>query len=158
MQAYLVGLLLLWLSSAFYGAWPAWLRISDQAPELVLASVACLGLIRGAAAGCAAGLVGAVLIAGAGHVPLGGLSIGLMLVGAGAGMLRGSLFSERMFVAVLCATLGVAVADLVRLIVTPPPGFVVWLRDTGAAMLLTAIFTPGIFAFARLARERDLTL
>lgn len=155
MRPFIVAFVLLWLGSAFYGAWPPWLRIAGQAPDFVLATVACLGLYRGAVAGCGAGLAGALFIAGAGHVPMGGLSLGLMLVGTGAGLLRGSLFSERIFVAVVCAILGVAVAGLIRLVVIPPPGLMVWLRDTAATMLLTGIATPPIFALARLAREQD---
>lgn len=155
MQAYLISLLLLWVSVALQGAWPVWLRIGEQGPQLVVAVIVCIGLVRGAVQGCLAGLVGAVLVAGAGHIPLGGLFAGYMLVGALAGFLRGSLFAERAMVAVLMAAVGVILSEFVRLIFQPPPEFFVWLRATLHASLFTAVFAPVTLWAAKFARPPE---
>ena len=94
MLGYLGGFALLLVCVALQGAWPPWLRICGQPPNMVVAAVACIGLVKGARDGCLAGLVSAVLVAGAEQTPLGGLCVGFMVVGAGAGLLRGSLFAE----------------------------------------------------------------
>lgn len=157
MQAHLITLLLLWVSVALQGAWPVWLRIGGQGPQLVVAVIVCIGLVRGAVHGCLAGLVGAVLLAGAGHIPLGGLFAGFMLVGALAGFLRGSVFAERATVAVLMAAVGVLLSELVRLIFQPPPEFLVWLRATMCAALFTALLAPAVLWAVKLARPAEPT-
>lgn len=157
MRTYLGGFALLVACTALQGAWPMWLRIGGQPPGLVVSAVACIGLVTGAVHGCLAGLVGAILLAGATHVPVGGPFVALMLIGAGAGLLRGTLFAERLLVAVLIATLGAIAAGFVRLVFLPPPEFLVWLRGTFASALLTIIATPPVFWLARLTRAGEPT-
>lgn len=158
MQAYLITLLLLWISTALQGAWPVWLRIGGQGPQLVVAVIVCIGLVRGAVHGCLAGLLGAVFLAGAGHVPLGGLFAGLMLVGSLAGFLRGTVFVERATVAMLMAAVGVIISELVRLVFQPPPEFLVWLRVTLYAALFTAVLAPAVLWAAKLTRPAEPTI
>lgn len=155
MQSYLFLTLLLWVSAALQTSWPFWLRIAGQPPNLLIAVVACTGLLRGAVDGCLAGLIAAVLLAGAAHVPLGGLSAGFILVGAGAGLLRGTLFGERASVAIFVSVAGVVVSELVRMVFLPPLEFLVWFRALGAAMLLTALVSPLVFWAARGTRRRE---
>jgi hypothetical protein len=155
MQGYLLIAVLLWVSTALETAWPLWLRAAYQPPHLVVAVVACTGLLRGAVDGCFAGLLGAVLLAGAGHIPLGGLSAGLILVGAGAGMLRGTLFAERATVAILVSVAGLVVSEVVRMIFLPPLEFAVWLRALGASVVLTALISPLAFWSVLLTRRRE---
>lgn len=155
MQSYLFLTLLLWVSAALQTSWPLWLRVAGQPPNLLVAVVACTGLLRGATDGCLAGLLAAVLLAGAAHVPLGGLSAGLILVGTGAGLLRGTLFGERASVAVFVSVAGLVVSEVVRMVFLPPLEFLVWLRALGAGMVLTAIVSPGVFWAVRGTRRRE---
>ena len=143
---------------ALQGAWPPWLRICGQPPNMVVAAVACIGLVKGARDGCLAGLVSAVLVAGAEQAPLGGLCVGFMVVGAGAGLLRGSLFAERLVVAVLVAFAGVVVSSVLRAIFMPPPEFFVWTKGVASSCLLTVVMTPPVFWMLRLARERQAAI
>lgn len=155
MQSYLTGFALLWVSVALQGAWPFWLRVGGQPPNLVVAAVACLGLVRGPTEGCLAGLVAAVLVAGAAHAPIGGLLVAFMAVGALAGLLRGSLFAERVPVAMLVAVIAVVIASFLQMVFVPPPGFVVWLSGTVVSALYTVLVVPPIYWLARLTRPRD---
>ncbi len=154
-MAYLAITVLLCLSTALQGSWPFWLQVGGQPPNLLVAAVACIGLVRGAVDGCLAGLIAGVLLAGAGHLPLGGLLLGLMVVGAGAGFLRGSLFAERVSVAILIAAAGVVISEFLRMICTPPPEFLVWVRSTLASAVFTALAAPAVFWLSRLTRPKE---
>ncbi|MEN6345844.1 MAG: hypothetical protein ABFE16_11125 [Armatimonadia bacterium] len=155
MQPYVIGILLIWVSTALQAAWPVWLRIGGQAPNVLVAVVACIGLVRGAYDGCLAGLVAALLLGGTCHLPYGGLFVGFMLVGAGAGTLRGSLFAERTLIAVLIATCGALVFGLVRMVFAPPLEFVPAVGGIFASALLTAILAPVVFWLTCLTRRRE---
>ena len=155
MQPYLVSILVLILSAALQGAWPAWLRIGGQAPELVVAAVACIGLSRGAFEGCLAGLIAAVLYGASAHTPLGGLFAAYMVVGACAGFLRGSLLADRTEVALGAAAVSVLLAGLIRLVFMPPEVFLLWLKGILQAALFTVIITPPIFWITRLMHRRE---
>ena len=155
MRFYLLALAIILLCVCFQDAWPYWLRLAGQSPALVVAVIACLGLLRGAADGCLAGLVGALLLAGSGHVALGGLSLSYMALGASAGLLRGTLFAERLLVAVLIAAVGVIATNILQMLFVPPREFVVWLGDTLASAAFTALVTPLLFWLARLTKPPE---
>lgn len=155
MYAYILTFLILVLTTALQGAWPTWLRIAAQPPDLIVAAVVCIGLRRGATEGCLAGLVAAVLYGAAAHVWMGGLVVAFMLIGAGAGSLRGTLLSERVEVAILAAAIAVIVAAFVRMVFVPPGAFLVWLKGTGAAAFYTALAAPAIFWITGLVEPRE---
>jgi len=155
MQSALIGFLLLLVSTALQSAWPPWLCIGGQPPNLLLAAVVCVGLVRGALDGGLAGLVAAVLLGGSTHTPLGGLFAGYMVVGTVAGLLRGSVFAERMLVAVLISFVGVLVFETLRMIFVPPNELSVALRAMFWSALFTALAAPLMFAVARLIRVRE---
>ena len=158
MRSYIIGFVLLLGCASLEDAWPFWLRIGGGPPFLVVAAVACIGLVRGAVDGCLAGLVGALLLGGATHTPLGGLFLGFMAVGTLAGLLRGTLFAERLPVAVLIAALGVTVASIVRMIFVPPPEFLPWTKATLGAVVLTAHAAPLVFWLARFTKPPETAL
>ena len=155
MQGHFITILLLLVSVALQGAWPVWLRIGGQPPNLLVAVVTCTGLLRGAADGCLAGLIAAVLLGASARIPLGGLFVGFMLVGAAAGFLRGSLFAERLQVAILMAALGVVGWEFVRMVFVPPPEFVIWLGGTISSALFTALAVPVVFWATKFARPKE---
>lgn len=155
MQPYLISILLLIFSAALQGAWPAWLRIGGQAPELVVAAVACIGLSRGAFEGCLAGLIAAVLQGASAHTPLGGLFASFMVVGACTGFLRGSLLSERTEVALGASAGAVLLAGFIRLVFMPPEVFLLWLKGVFQAAIFTVIITPPVFWITRLMHRRE---
>lgn len=155
MQSALIGFIILLLSTALQSAWPTWLRIGEQPPNLLLAAVMCIGLVRGAFDGSLAGLVAALLLGGSSHTPVGGLFAGYMVVGAIAGLLRGSIFAERVLVAMLISCVGVLVFETLRMFFMPPYELAVTLRAMFWSALFTALSAPVMFWAARLIRSRE---
>ncbi len=155
MQRYILSFVLLVFSAALQGAWPPWLRLCGQPPDLVLATVVCIGLSRGATEGCLAGLIAATLWAGVSHTPIGGLCVGFMVVGACAGFLRGTLLADRVEVALAVSAIAVVVSGFLRMIFVPPAVFLVWFQGLMSAALLTAIAAPLVLWLTRLTRISD---
>lgn len=155
MQSALIGFILLLVSTALQSAWPPWLCIGGQPPNLLLAAVVCIGLVRGAFDGGLAGLGAALLLGGSSHAPLGGLFAGYMAVGTIAGLLRGSIFAERVLVAMLISFVGVLVFETLRMIFVPPYELAVTLRAMFSSALFTALAAPVMFGAARLIRARE---
>ena len=155
MLSYLLSIFFLWVGTAIQFTWPVWLRVFDQPPHLLLALVACTGLVRGAVDGCLAGLVAGVLLAGAAQLPMGGLLLGFMVVGAGAGLLRGTLFSERVMVAILVSSVGVVIWEILRVILQPPAVWATWFSGMLGSIILTALVAPLAFWLMRLTKPRE---
>lgn len=134
---------------AWQYTWPAWLRIGGQAPDLAVALVISAGLTRGVVEGCWTGLGAGLLVGSLGALPLGGLFVSHIGLGALTGLLRGRIFSDRIIVAMLVTFMGVFVANFIELIFYPPPALVAWLTGTVVQALLSAVAAAPLFAVVR---------
>ena len=116
MWAYLVEFVAAVLLVAWQYAWPAWLRLGGQGPDLAGALLISVGLTRGVVEGCWTGLAAGLLVGSLGPLPLGGLFVSHIGLGGLAGLLRGRIFSDRIIVAILVTFVAVFVANLIELI------------------------------------------
>jgi cell shape-determining protein MreD len=150
---HVLSLLLLLLLAAAQSTWPTWLRLSGQAPELVLAAVISLGLACGGATGLTAGFIGAFLWASLADMPMGNLFISYMGLGFVAGTMRGRMFSDRVSLAAILVAASVIVAALIKLILAPPPSPESWLAVVFARAVFSALATIPIYPLVRLLSQ-----
>ncbi len=130
MPAYIVTVFFMMLCVAAGTAWPPWLRVWGQAPDLALVAVMSIGLTRGANLALWAGFFGALFTAGATPAPMPGLFVTHMGIGVVFGSLRGRLFSDRLILAMLLTVIGVFAAGVFMLLLWPPESFEHWSRLT----------------------------
>ncbi len=149
MWVYLVEIVVAVVLVAWQYAWPAWLRLGGQGPDLAVALIISVGLTRGVVEGCGTGLAGGLLVGSLGHLPLGGLFVSHMGLGSLAGLLRGRIFSDRIIVAVLVTFAAVIIANFVELIFYPPPALGAWLTGTISQAFLSGIAAAPLFAAIR---------
>jgi rod shape-determining protein MreD len=142
------GLLLVCVSAQF--AWPGWLKLYGQAPDLTLAAVISLGLTAGAPAGAVAGFLGAYLWGSVAALPMGNLFISHMGLGFLAGAMRGRMFSDRLSLAMILIGAGVIVAAIVNLLLAPPPTPQSWITVVLARAFYGALATVAIYPLVRL--------
>ena len=142
------GLALVVLSVAQTSVAPR-LAVRGVEPELALVLTACIGLARGPAAGCAAGLVSALIVGSLEGHGLSGLLLRDMLVGTACGAFRGQLFAERLSVGVALALAAVFAAEAVAGVFGHRGGFAMWLSTTSIKAAYSGIAAIPIYAFAR---------
>jgi cell shape-determining protein MreD len=131
-------------------AWPGWLKLHGQAPDLTLAAVISLGLTAGAPAGALAGFLGAFLWASVAALPMGNLFIAHMGLGFLAGAMRGRMFSDRLSLAMILIGAGVIVAAIVNLLLAPPPTPQSWISVVLARAFYGAVAAMAIYPLVRL--------
>ena len=149
MRAHIFNAVVLIVCAGLQLAWPEWLRIHEQAPDLTLAAILSIGLTTGLAEGLTAGFIGAYLWGAASDSPLGNLFLTHMSLGLLAGSLRGRVFADRISVAVGLVIAGVAVASLVRLVLWPPPSPQRWITLVLSQSLYSGLLTPPVYLLAR---------
>lgn len=154
MWAYLVESVVAIIFVAWQSAWPAWLRPGGQTPDLAVALVISVGLTRGVTEGSWTGLSAALLVGSLLHLPLGGLFVSHMGLGAVAGLLRGRIFSDRIVVATLVTFVAVIVANFIELVFYPPPAFLPWLIGTTAQAVFSGLAAAPLFAAVRATASR----
>ncbi len=154
MWVYLIEFLAAIIFVAWQGAWPAWLRLGGQGPDLAVALVISVGLTRGVTEGCWTGLGAGLLVGSLEHLPLGGLFVSHIGLGAVSGLLRGRIFSDRIVVAILLTFVAVIVAYFVELVFYPPSAFWPWLIGTTGQALLSSLAAAPLFAAVRAAVSR----
>ena len=142
------ALLLVCVSAQF--AWPGWLKLYGQAPDLTLAAVISLGLTTGGSFGAVAGFLGAFLWASVAALPMGNLFISHMGLGFLAGAMRGRMFSDRLSLAMILIAAGVVVAAIVNLLLAPPPNPQAWVSTVLARAVYAALATMVIYPLVRL--------
>jgi hypothetical protein len=147
---------------AWQSAWPRWACLLGARPDLSIALVICVGMLRGPVAGAwtglALGLLGSSLDAAAagtgGGAPMGGLMLSHIGAGYIAGLLRAGMLADRPPVAGLVALVAVPVTRLVEMVFVPPAAFGPWLVVTLVQAPYTALATiPIYFALRPLLRE-----
>jgi hypothetical protein len=142
-----VGLLIC-VSAQF--AWPGWLKIHGQAPDLTLVAIISVGLVAGAPAATVAGFIGAFLWGSVAAVPMGNLFISHMGLGFLAGAMRGRMFSDRLSLAMILVAAGVIVASIVNLVLAPPANPEFWVGAVFSRAIYAAIVTVGVYPLMRL--------
>ncbi|MFQ6097206.1 MAG: hypothetical protein ACE5O2_05705 [Armatimonadota bacterium] len=128
--------------------------IRGAEPELALALVACIGLARGPAAGCAAGLLSALVVGSLEGQGLGGLLLRDMAAGVACGAFRRQFFAERLTVAVGLALLVVFIGEGLARAFSDGMGFPAWLSATSISAVYSAAFAIPIYALVRWVSRR----
>ena len=142
---------------ALQSAWPMWLGLSGCFPDLVLALTLVTGLARGPQEGFTVGFLGAFLLGSSQGLPFAPLFIKLMAVGFAAGLLRGRLVSDRALVAMLLTFAATIAVRLVTLILAPPLGPGMWLKETIIQAPYTALLAAPMFSAVNIL-NRDYPL
>lgn len=143
------------LAAALQRAWPQSLRLGATGPDLVLVLVACIGITRGAVAGCASGLLGGFLAAaGAGETAYGSLIASHMAVGFLAGQARGRLFVDHVIAAPVVALLASVLAAFIQFVGSPPSQFAPWLAESAIGALYNVLISPMSYVYARAVNLR----
>jgi hypothetical protein len=146
---YLVQFGLVIILVAWQHAWPAWLRLWDQPPDLAVILLVAVGLSRGPVEGCWSGLNAGLLMGALGSRPLGGLFVSHMGAGALLGLFGGRVFPDRVVVAMLVTAVAVVTTNLVEMLFLPPASFVPWLAETFAQAALSGLVAAPLFALLR---------
>lgn len=140
--------------AALQRAWPQALRVGNVGPDLVLVTVACIGITRGRVAGYAAGVLGGFLVGALGEGSFAAVMVGLMLVGFLAGQARGRVFADHILVAPVVALMATVIASVIYLIVSPPSHLLPWVGEVGRLMLYNAVVSPVAYVWARALARR----
>ena len=136
----------MFLCVALQTAWPPWLTLGGQRPELVLVLTLAAGLARGPQEGLVAGFIGALFLGSAQSLPLAPLFVELMAAGFVSGLLRGRLVSDRSIVAILLTFVTVTVIAVVTLVLAPPEVPGMWLKATLLVGAYSAALAAPVFA------------
>ncbi len=154
MRYYLVAIVAAFVVVACQSTWPLWPAIGDCKPNLAIALVVCVGMLRGPIAGAWIGLLTALLVSSleappAGYTlsgaPMGGLMVSHIGVGVGAGIVRANLLADSPFVAGLITLGAVPISNFVELLFTPPPSLVSWVLLTVCQAPYTAVLAIPLY-------------
>lgn len=146
MRVYLYHAIGMFLCAALQTAWPTWLMLGGQRPDLVLVLTLAAGLARGPQEGLVAGFLGALFLGSAQTLPLAPLFAELMVVGFVSGLLRGRLVSDRSIVAILLTFVAATVIAVITLILAPPAAPGMWLKATLWLAIYSAALAAPLFA------------
>ncbi len=130
-------------------AWPAWLRLFQQPPDLAVILLVVVGLTRGPLEGCWTGLVTALMTASLSGTPVGGLFVSHMGAGTILGLLGGRIFPEHLPVAMAVTAVAVLVMGTVELLFLPPASFGPWLAAVLSQAVLSAVVAAPLFVVLR---------
>ncbi len=154
MRVYLYHAIGMLACVALQNAWPPWLAIGGQGPDIVLALTLATGLARGPQEGFITGFIGAFLLGASQNLPFAPLFVKLMALGFVAGLLRGRLVSDRAAVAILVSLIAVLFVRLVSLLVAPPATPGIWLRETLIQAPYSAVVAGPLFALVNLLNRQ----
>ncbi len=146
--AYPVSGLMVALAVAAQNTWAGWLLLMGRAPDLPLATVVAVGLGGGPIIGCFAGLVAGLLTASSQSAMFGSFLITYMTVGILVGLMRGSVFADRVLAAMIIVAVAVPASDVVRMIVAPPEVAHPWLLASVLAGPYTGLVAAPIYIVA----------
>ncbi len=146
---YLTEFVLAVVLVAWQYAWPTWLRLDGQPPDLAVVLLVTVGLTRGPLEGAWSGLSTGLMVGSLGRLPLGGLFVSHIGAGTALGLLGGRIFPNQVFVAMLVTATTVIAMNLVELLFLPPPVFVRWLTGTLAQAILSGLVAAPLFAGLR---------
>ncbi len=130
-------------------AWPTWLRLFEQPPDLAVILLVVVGLTRGPLEGCWTGLVTALAVGSLGSTPLGGLFVSHMGAGTTLGLLGGRIFPEHLPVAMGVTATAVLVMGVVELLFLPPPSVGPWLAAILSQAVLSGLVAAPLFVVLR---------
>ena len=130
-------------------AWPTWLRLAEQPPDLAVILLVVIGLTRGPLEGCWTGLVTALAVGSLGGTPLGGLFVSHMGAGTTLGLLGGRIFPEHLPVAMGVTATAVFVMGIVELLFLPPASFGPWLAAILSQAVLSGLVAAPFFVVLR---------
>ncbi len=147
--AYPVSGLMVALAVAAQNTWAGWLLLMGRAPDLPLATVVAVGLSGGPVVGCFAGLVAGLLVASSQSAMFGSFLFTYMAVGILVGLMRGSVFADRVLAAMIIVAVAVPVTDLVRMILAPPEVAHPWLLASILAGPYTGVVAAPIYTVTR---------
>jgi len=146
---YLAELALAVLLVCWQFAWPTWLELLQQPPDLAAVLLVAVGLTRGPLEGCWCGLLSALMAGALGPAPLGGLFISHMGAGTVLGLLGGRIFPDQVPVAMVVTAITVLIMSLVEALFWPPPGLGPWLAATVSQTVISALVAAPLFALLR---------
>lgn len=156
MAIYVVYLLLIAVCTALQHTWPAWLLLWGRPPDLALAAVVCAALTGGPVLGCYTGFCSGLLVGSTESALLGGYFIAYVGTGTALGWVRGSLFADRVTVAVVVVLCTAPMVDLIRLIFAPPVDPGLWLVQTIAGAPYSALAAVPMYLIVRGITDRLL--
>lgn len=146
---YLIEFVLSAVLAGWHYAWPTWLRLAGQAPDLVVILLVSVGLTRGPLEGCWAGFSSGLMIGALGQTPLGGLFVSHIGAGTVLGLLGGRIFPNHIFVAMLVTATTVIAMNLVELLFIPPAHFLPWMTAIFVQAFVSSIVAAPLFALLR---------
>ncbi len=146
---YLTELVLSVILVAWQYAWPPWLRLSGQAPDLAVVLLVTVGLTRSPLEGCWSGLVTGLMVGSLGRLPLGGLFVSHIGGGTALGLLGGRIFPNYVPVAMLVTAIAVVAMSVVEMLFLPPPYFVRWVAETFSQAIISGLVAAPLFALLR---------
>jgi len=146
---YLTELALAVILGAWQFAWPTWLCIVQQPPDLAVILLVVVGLTRGPLEGCWTGLATALMIGSSGSIPLGGLFISHMGAGTVLGLLGGRIFPDYIPVAMLVAVAASLLMNIVELLFLPPASLGPWLTAAVGQAVMSGLVAAPLFALLR---------
>jgi len=130
-------------------AWPTWLRLFQQPPDLAVILLVVIGLTQGPVEGCWAGLVTALMAASLGGTPVGGLFVSHMGAGTILGLLGGRIFPGHLPVGMAVTAVAVLVMGIVELLFLPPASFGPWLAAVLSQAVLSGLVAAPLVALLR---------
>ena len=154
MAIYVVYLLLIAACTALQHTWPAWLLLWGRPPDLALGVVVCAALTGGPVLGCYTGFCSGLLVGSTESALLGGYFIAYMGTGTALGWVRGSVFADRVMVAVVVVLCTAPVVDVIRLIFAPPASPGPWLIQTIVGAPYSALAAAPIYLLVRSIVDR----
>ena len=146
---YLAEFVLAVILGASQFAWPTWLRLFEQPPDLAVILLVAVGLTRGPLEGCWTGLVTALVVGSLGGTPLGGLFVSHMGAGTVLGLLGGRIFPDYIPVAMLVAAAAAVLMNVVELLFLPPASLGPWLTATVSQAVMTGLVVAPLVALLR---------
>jgi len=146
---YLTEFALAVILGAWQFAWPTWLRLFQQPPDLAVILLVVVGLTRGPLEGCWTGLVTALVVGSLGGTPLGGLFVSHMGAGTILGLLGGRIFPDYIPIAMLVAAAAAMLMNIVELLFLPPASLGPWLTTTVSQAVMTGLVAAPSIALLR---------
>jgi len=146
---YLTEFALAVILGAWQFAWPTWLRVVEQPPDLAVILILVVGLTRGPIEGCWTGFITALVVGSLGSTPLGGLFVSHMGAGTILGLLGGRMFSDYVPIAMAVTAAAVLLMNIVELLFLPPTSLGPWLTATVSQAAVSGLVAAPIVALLR---------
>ncbi len=154
MRPALAYAVLMYLLTALQAAWPSFAFVGGTKPDLLIIAAIGIGLSRGPVPGLVAGLAAGFLASVVETGPIGALVVSSMGVGYLSGRLRGRLYAESVPVAALVCALGALLAEIVRLLIAPPPDPASLLVSGPARVGFALVLGPVLYLLLKAVNRR----